>query len=371
MAWLINWNYRKAVTISNTGSSLTDYQVQVTIDTASLVTAGKLLSSCNDIRFTASDGSTVLNYWIESGCNTASTKIWVKIPSIAAGSNTIYFYYNNTGASAVSNGLNTFNFFEDFAGNTYAETGWTNTDATKFSLTSDQLQVTNFYNNRSNQAYNNNSRVAAIGQNFELQFDAIGTLGTYNPIAMVGLRSSSVLANSGPATLATIWGGSTSGQIYLNYTSSSQALSAGTFVLAKSSGVNSNRFYYTLRSYVSGGTSNDSINIYSNSARTTNVGSATNTHTPFTPSVFDCPNYVHYDPANNNYYTSFYVDNIRIRKYVSPDPTFSSLGTEETQTCGTPSANLIVLETLLDQLSKPYPSYIDIEIISKLLDEFI
>ncbi len=371
MAWLTNWNYRKAVTISNSGSSLTDYQVLITIDTASLVTAGKLLSSCDDIRFTSSDGSTVLNYWIESGCNTVSTKIWVKIPSIANGSNTIYFYYGYSSATVASDGINTFNFFEDFAGNSYRETGWTNTDATKFSLTNNQLQVTNFYNNRSNQAYNNNSRVASIGQNFEMQFDAIGTLGTYNPIAMVGLRSSSVLTNSGPATFASIWGGGTSGRIYLNYTSSAQALSAGTFVLAKDGSVNSNRFYYTLRSYVSGGTSYDNINIYSNADRTTNVGSASNTHTPFTPSVFDCPNYVHYDPANNNYYTSFYVDNIRIRKYVSPDPTFSSLGTEETETCGTPSANMIVLEILSEQLSKPYPSYIDLETMSKLLDNFL
>ncbi len=115
MAWHnSSWNYRKAITVSNSGSALTDYQVLVTIDTSSLVTAGKLLSSCNDIRFTSSDGSTILNYWIESGCNTSSTKIWVKIPSIANGTNTIYLYYNNTGASAASNGTNTFEMYDQF-----------------------------------------------------------------------------------------------------------------------------------------------------------------------------------------------------------------------------------------------------------------
>ncbi len=116
MAWLTGWNYRKPVTISNSGSTLTDYQILITIDTAALVTAGKLLSSCNDIRFSSSDGSTLLNYWIESGCNTTSTKIWIKIPSIVTGSNTIYFYYNNTGALPASNGTNTFIFFDDFSG---------------------------------------------------------------------------------------------------------------------------------------------------------------------------------------------------------------------------------------------------------------
>ena len=108
MAWLTGWNYRRPITVSNTGSALTDYQILVTVDTATLVTAGKLLSSCNDIRFTSSDGSTLLNYWIESGPNTSSTKIWVNIPSISSGSNTIYLYYNNPSATSVSNYFNTF-----------------------------------------------------------------------------------------------------------------------------------------------------------------------------------------------------------------------------------------------------------------------
>jgi Domain of unknown function (DUF2341) len=102
MSWLTNWNYRKQLTVSNSGSTLTDYQVLFTVDTAALYTAGKLLSNCNDIRFTLSDGSTLLNYWIESGPNTVSTKIWVKIPSILNGSNTIYMYYGNPGATGVS-----------------------------------------------------------------------------------------------------------------------------------------------------------------------------------------------------------------------------------------------------------------------------
>jgi len=112
MTWYDNnWNYRKPITISNIGSTLTDYQVLVTMDTASLVAAGKLLSNCNDIRFTSSDGSALISYWIESGCNTALTKIWVKIPSIANGNNTIYIYYGNSGATSESNYFSTFDIF--------------------------------------------------------------------------------------------------------------------------------------------------------------------------------------------------------------------------------------------------------------------
>jgi hypothetical protein len=110
------WRYRKSVTISNSTSSLTDYQVLVTLDTLSLISAGKMQSDCDDIRFTDSDGQTLLNFWLDSGCNTTSTQLWVKVPSIPANSTkTIYVYYGNPSATSASNGRNTFNVFEDMS----------------------------------------------------------------------------------------------------------------------------------------------------------------------------------------------------------------------------------------------------------------
>ena len=124
MTWYNNsWNYRKAITISSV-SALTGYQVSITVDTATLVVASKMRSDCNDIMFTSSDDSTLLNYWIESGYNTSSTKIWIKIPSISSGSNTIYLYYGNSGAAASSSGTNTFIFFEDFLGTSINGSVW-------------------------------------------------------------------------------------------------------------------------------------------------------------------------------------------------------------------------------------------------------
>lgn len=122
--WLSGWQYRRAITITNSAStSLTDYQVKITIDTASLISAGKMRSDGGDIRFTSSDGTTLLSYWIESGINTASTVIWVKVPSIpASSSTTIYIYYGNPSATSQSSGANTFIFFDDF--NTLNTTKW-------------------------------------------------------------------------------------------------------------------------------------------------------------------------------------------------------------------------------------------------------
>jgi hypothetical protein len=83
---------------------LRDYQILVALDTASLISAGKMRSDCGDIRLADSDGTTLLSYWIEPNtCNTNATRIWVKVPSIPANTTkTIYMYYGNPTASTAS-----------------------------------------------------------------------------------------------------------------------------------------------------------------------------------------------------------------------------------------------------------------------------
>lgn len=101
LGWMdLGWQYRKTVTVENTGSTLTNEDVLVTVDTQTLVNEGKLQSTCNDLRFTDSDENTSLDYWIESGCNTTSTKVWTRIPSLPDGGKTIYMYYGNPTAAS-------------------------------------------------------------------------------------------------------------------------------------------------------------------------------------------------------------------------------------------------------------------------------
>jgi len=128
-AWLSGFNYRRAITISNSGSTaLTDYQVLITLDTASLIAAGKMRSDCGDIRITyynSTDGTeaeipqwvwtnqtnyTSLSYsWWMFGCNTTNTRITVKVPYIPASSTaTIYIYYGNAQATSISSLKNIF-----------------------------------------------------------------------------------------------------------------------------------------------------------------------------------------------------------------------------------------------------------------------
>ena len=71
--------YETTVTVANpVGTALTNYQAMATVDTSALVTASKLRSDCADLRVTDTDKATALSFWIESGCNTSTTKIWVK-----------------------------------------------------------------------------------------------------------------------------------------------------------------------------------------------------------------------------------------------------------------------------------------------------
>jgi len=114
-----NWQYRTLVNLDNTTntSGLTDFQVQLELNTAALISQGKMKSDCGDIRFYDPDAATGLNYWIESGVNTGSTKIWIRVPFIPAGAiKTIALYYGNPTASGISDGSQTFLFFDDFEG---------------------------------------------------------------------------------------------------------------------------------------------------------------------------------------------------------------------------------------------------------------
>lgn len=110
------WMYKLPVTIDNSSLStnLTNYQVKITVDTKTPITNGKMHSSGSDIRFATSTCANV-EYWIETGINTTTTVIWLKVPSLAGSSKTtIDMYYGKSGASAASNADSVFMLYDDF-----------------------------------------------------------------------------------------------------------------------------------------------------------------------------------------------------------------------------------------------------------------
>jgi hypothetical protein len=125
MGWLTGWTYRKSVPLSRASGLVTNYQMKLLVGESSGATGEDV--DCNshcaadfdDIRFTASDGTTLLDYWIESITGTTPNQlatIWIEFDSIGTTDTTFYMYYGNAGASAVSSGDDTFLFFDHFLG---------------------------------------------------------------------------------------------------------------------------------------------------------------------------------------------------------------------------------------------------------------
>ena len=105
------WLYNQPISITNPNlQNAVNYQMQLTINTQSLISAGQMSPSGNDIRFTGTcTGNIFYNYWIQSGINTPTTIIWVKIPLIAANTTTtIFMSYGNPAAIAQSTIQGTF-----------------------------------------------------------------------------------------------------------------------------------------------------------------------------------------------------------------------------------------------------------------------
>jgi len=128
-AWYSGWSYRKSHVINAASGAGTNYQVCIKVysgsgtdgtETVNGVTCGKVYLTShgsnwpNDIGFTGSDGTTLLDHWKQTS-DAASAVFWVKVQEdLSSVNRTIYIYYGKSGQSSASNGTNTFLLFDDF-----------------------------------------------------------------------------------------------------------------------------------------------------------------------------------------------------------------------------------------------------------------
>ena len=112
-------NYATEETGSATGETLASgYSASVTVDTASLVSGGKMLANGNDLRVVYGSGAgTELDRHVV-GMNTASTQVWFKTQADISASgtdNSYYLYYGNPSAtSPPTNNSNVYVFWDGF-----------------------------------------------------------------------------------------------------------------------------------------------------------------------------------------------------------------------------------------------------------------
>lgn len=113
---------------TNWGCGLTTLTISSTDNGEQVFLNGKCRTDFGDLRFTGSDGTTLLNYWIEGEVDNYSASFWVQVSGDLSSTNqTIYVYYGNDSATTTSNGYHTFLFFDDFSGNL---SKWTNVSGT-------------------------------------------------------------------------------------------------------------------------------------------------------------------------------------------------------------------------------------------------
>lgn len=106
-------NYQAIYKITNPNNqALYNYPILLSLDTKTPISANQMRSDGGDIR--CNDNSSELNYWIQQGLNTTSTKIWVNIGKIPIGTSRIYVSWGDSSLVSQSNGSKTFLFFDDF-----------------------------------------------------------------------------------------------------------------------------------------------------------------------------------------------------------------------------------------------------------------
>jgi hypothetical protein len=97
------FNFLKAVEVV-AERALVDAAVEVVVDTAELIAAGRLRPDCADLGF-ADSGANLLHHYVDArpGCNSAATRIYVKVKALDAGANALHMLYGNAAMTADAN----------------------------------------------------------------------------------------------------------------------------------------------------------------------------------------------------------------------------------------------------------------------------
>lgn len=110
--WLdTDWGKRARVRVANNDNALYSNVVvpfTVTYD-------ADMQTDFGDLRFTAQDGTTELDFWVERFTSGVSAEVWIEVPTLLAdGTAQIFMYYDNTTANSGSSATSTFAVVDDF-----------------------------------------------------------------------------------------------------------------------------------------------------------------------------------------------------------------------------------------------------------------
>ena len=292
--WLTGWSYRKEITITGQSGAGTLYQVDLDIgDSAGgdFHLEGNCTNFPQDIQVTDNDGTTLLDYWIED-ITADPLKMWVEVADDLGSNQTIYVYYGKSGATTDSDIDNTFLFGDNFPGSSVDTGKWTG--STGATVANSKLTLVN------------GERIDSIST-WGIGY-AIHAYGKIVSIVSNGQISCGFETMFETDTVSTTFYQSTFSILHRSYkdgtgtTSGPHGTSSGNYETWKTLRVSSSSAKYQI----------DNGTIYE---ITTNIPTVNLKSTLFTRSGFT---------------ETGEFDWIFVHKYNSPEPAFSSAGSEET-----------------------------------------
>jgi len=313
---LTSWKYRKKITITeNSGQDITGYQFDLTIHYGSgtdsdtdIYMGGKCRPDFGDIRFADADGN-LLPYQMEKKVDSDYAVFTIKIPSLPAnGSIDIFVYYGNESATYDGDPAQVFDFLDDF------ETweGWTQYKSGVVSQ-SDEQAYEGTYSLKKDSYGDPNGGYKPLGFTLDYGFVLEAWIKrTY--LSGSNADRIGVINDSGNGYGPYIDHGSD--VVKIDERSSYTASQIGTSGSLSSDPVN--EWYFVRFYWKPDGTIR--VEVYDQSGTLLGTATATDTTTKAFTRVYVFGGY------------TYFVDLLRIRKYVDPEPSITAIGSEEEYT---------------------------------------
>ncbi len=159
-----DWSKRKRVTVTNADAvSYTNAVVKLTV-----TYDGDMQTDFDDLRFTSSDGTTLISHFRETYTASTDAVVWVKVPFLATSTDTEVFMYYGEGTVGDGSATTTFNVMDDFEdGNVSEYTGQSseftvgNTGAYERTY---RLDASDVNNSKTTQIFRNTNVTVSQGQ---------------------------------------------------------------------------------------------------------------------------------------------------------------------------------------------------------------
>jgi len=122
--WNSSWGFMKVLNVS---TPINWYQMRIDISKnagfGNVNCSGNCEDDFEDIRFVDIDNTTMFDYWIEGYINGNAT-FWVKLGNDIETDSNFLMYYGNAAANNISNGDDTFVFYDNFSGISMDASKW-------------------------------------------------------------------------------------------------------------------------------------------------------------------------------------------------------------------------------------------------------